>query len=121
MTNILNKPYTDKDYADFAVMANTNGQRIEQNDETLFALYPYEKIQNGTIVDLSSNEEYKVKVLTEQNAIKKVDLQSQIDKLDLKSIRALREGGIKDESTGQTWVEYYTSQIIELRTKISNL
>lgn len=58
MSNILIKPYTRQQYADFAVMANQNGQRIEQTDNAVYVLYPYEEIQNGEIVDISQTSEY---------------------------------------------------------------
>jgi len=64
---------------------------------------------------------YKAKMLAIQNTAKKQELQSQIDLFDMKSVRALREGGIKDEVTGQTWVEYYTEQIQGLRAQIAAL
>lgn len=66
-------------------------------------------------------DEYNVKVGEAQKTIKIVGLQSQIDELDKKSIRALREGGIKDSTTGQSWLEYYTEQILDLRARISVL
>lgn len=53
--------------------------------------------------------------------VKIINLQMQIEELDKKSIRALREGGIKDEATGQTWIEYYTAQIVALRMQIAGL
>lgn len=56
-----------------------------------------------------------------ENKAKKLNLQLQINNLDLKSIRALREDGIKDEASGQTWLEYYTSQIQDLRSQIAEL
>ena len=121
MTNILNKPYMNKDYADFAVSANSNGQRVETDDNAIYALYPYEELQNGQIVNVSETEEYKAKVLAEKNAVRKTELQSQIDELDRKRIRALAEPSIKDETSGQTWLECYNSQIAGLREQISQL
>lgn len=53
--------------------------------------------------------------------IKKANLQAQIDDLDKKSIRALREPSLKDAENGQTWLEYYTSQITALRAQIASL
>ena len=48
-------------------------------------------------------------------------LQASINDLDFKCIRAIRELTIKDESTGQTWLEYYNEQIIALRDEIVRL
>lgn len=81
---------------------------------------PYGLIDNQ-LVDISSTEAYKAKVTEDAKQIKLAELNSQISELDLKSIRALREGGIYDSSTGQTYIEYYTSQIVELRKQIASL
>lgn len=53
--------------------------------------------------------------------IRRASLQAQIDELDRKSIRALREPSIKDESTGQTWLEFYNAQIQDLRAQLAVL
>ena len=55
---ILNKPYTNQQYADFAHAANQNGQRLEQDENAVFALYPYEILENGQITDISQTPEY---------------------------------------------------------------
>lgn len=115
---ILTKPYTDEQYADFACSANKNCQRVEFLEDSVFALYPYEEVINGQIVDISETPEYKQKVLAEQNLIKKAKLQMQIDLLDSKRIRAIAEPKLKDSESGQTWLEYYTQQIQGLRAQI---
>ncbi len=81
---------------------------------------PYGLI-NSELMDISETDEYKLKIKTLENNIKKASLQAQITELDLKSIRALREGGFKDETTGQTWVDFYTNQIQALRNEIATL
>jgi len=48
-------------------------------------------------------------------------LQAQIDELDKKRIRAGFEPTLKDETSGQTWLEYYTLQIQDLRDQIAAL
>lgn len=78
---------------------------------------PYGKI-NDVVQDISNTDEYKIKTLAEQNAITKANLQSQIDELDKKCIRAMREPSVKDELTGQTWLEFYNSQIQDLRAQL---
>jgi len=50
MTNILKKPYTNKEYAQFALMANENSQIIELTDKAAFALNSDEKVVNNRIV-----------------------------------------------------------------------
>lgn len=53
--------------------------------------------------------------------VRKANLQAQIDELDKKSIRALREPSVKDESTGQTWLEFYNAQIQDLREQLASI
>lgn len=75
--------------------------------------------QDGKIVNISNTDEYKAKVTETENAMKKVELQAQIDALDLRRIRALAEGG--NYSDTQTYLEHYTEQIVNLRTQLSEL
>lgn len=65
--------------------------------------------------------EYGEKVIAEQNKARKAELTAQIKDLDLKRIRAGFEPSVKDETTGETYLEYYTNQIIAIRNEISNL
>lgn len=87
-------------------------------DEGDYALYKIgaKTFVNGTFID-EPTEEY---MFNQKLSIKK-NLQSQVEELDKKRIRAGFEPSVKDESTGQTWLEYYTRQIREIRTKISEL
>ena len=55
----------------------------------------------------------------QENLIKKNELQKQVDELDIKRIRAIAEPSPKDENT--TWLEFYTSQIQDLRKQITEL
>ena len=92
-------------------------------DEELVAKYyaGIAKIQDNVLVDISSTDEYKAEILAKEKAAKKSELFAQIDELDIKSIRALREGGFYDETTGMTYLEHYTQQIIEIRAQIAQL
>lgn len=80
-----------------------------------------QEIINGILTDISNTDSYKAKIYTQENAQKKADLQLQIDELDKKRIRAIAEPAVKDKSTGQTWLEYYTEQVKELRSQIASL
>lgn len=73
------------------------------------------------IVDISNTTEYQAKIKARENAVKKAAFQAQIDELDKKRVRAGFEPSIKDETTGQTWLEYYNLQVQELREQIANL
>ena len=71
--------------------------------------------QNGKWEKLS-NEEANTKQLKIQNAIRENEILLQLDEVDKKRIRAIAEPALKDEE--QTWLEYYNSQIIELRKEL---
>lgn len=59
MSYRLNKPYTDKQRADFIVLHNhQNGRKIEEGvNGELFALEPYEKLVDGEVID--NTQEYE--------------------------------------------------------------
>lgn len=92
-------------------------------DDNLITLFNQDKaiIQNNSVVDIQETEDYKSKVSAAEKEIQKISLQAQIDKLDKKRIRAICEPSVKDETTGQTWLEYYNLQVQELRTQINEL
>lgn len=119
MSYKLEKPYTDTQRADFVV--SHQGMKSIETEDALYFLEDYEQLQNGEIINVSETDEYKAKVLAEENAVKKAELQAQIDELDKKRIRAGFEPTVKDETTGQTWLEYYNQQIADLRAQISQL
>jgi len=86
-------------------------------DEILVAKYfaGLAYIQNGELIEdieKIANQEQQAKILA---------LQTQIDEFDKKRIRAGFEPAIKDGISGQTWLEYYTLQIQDLRLQIAAL
>ena len=76
------------------------------------------KVKDNKLTKLSKSE---YEQLLKQQEIQKeiIQIQNQLDELDLKTIRAMRDGGEKE--AGLTWVNYYNQQIIELRNKKSEL
>ena len=48
-------------------------------------------------------------------------INEELSELDIKRIRAICEPEIKDEETGETWLDYYNSQILSLREQIQQL
>ncbi len=79
------------------------------------------KVIDNQIVDVSEYDEYINKNIEQEKLMQKQNLLTQINEFDLKSIRAIREGGLKNEITGQTWIEYYIDEISELRNQFNNL
>jgi len=79
----------------------------------------YEYIEDGNYWEKLTSEEAELKRQRCENAAKVIEIQQQIDELDKKRIRALCEPGLKDSET--TWVEFYTSQVVELRDQLQSL
>ena len=52
---------------------------------------------------------------------RKAEIEEELETLDAKRIRAVCEPSIKDESTGETWLDYYNSEIVALREELSSL
>ena len=93
------------------------------NNDRLYEI-KHEESENNiqeVINYLESEEEYENRKKEEniQSQINVINIQ--INELDLKRIRAVCEPSIKDETTGETWLEYYNAQVLDLRNQISTL
>lgn len=125
MSEILEMPFDVYDRGRFIEQyQNTGEYRIEilkdkQGKEIkIFALKPNEIIENGEVI---INPNYEKEVQIQQLQIEIQQLTQDIDKLDLKRIRAICEPSLKNEETGETWLDYYNSQILSLREQIQQL
>lgn len=94
-------------------------------DMTLYNIDYIEETQDEYVLD---GEEYVIKdeVWEDKQRKKEIEeektsIKSQLKELDEKRIRAICENEIKDETTGETWIEYYNAQVIELRKQLNNL
>lgn len=67
------------------------------------------------------NPQWEAIQLQKQNQEQINNLKQQIEELDKKRIRAICEPSIKDATTGETWLEYYNSQIETIRKQIQTL
>lgn len=119
MAYILNLPCSEFERADFIVLHNhNNGRRIEETSTAIYALETNEIMQNGVPVLDDDYENKQLKLKTEQQI---QELNKQLNDLDIKRIRAICEPSIKDEETGETWLDYYNSEIQSLRNQIQDL
>ncbi len=100
---------------------------MKQNEGKIIILYENNVIavdetqyskENGVWKKLS-DEETTAKQLKIQNAIRAKEIQDELYDLDKKRIRALAEPSLKNEDT--TWLEYYNSQIIQLRKELNSI
>lgn len=53
--------------------------------------------------------------------IRKNEIEKELLELDSKRIRAICEPSIKDETTGETWLDYYNSEVEKLRNELKEL
>ncbi len=70
---------------------------------------------------IESEEEYQNRKNIEKIQAEIDSIMESIKELDFRRIRALCEPTIKDEETGETWLDYYNSQILELREQLKIL
>lgn len=78
-------------------------------------------VVDGILTDVSQTDEYKSRITLEENEKILMELRIQVEELDKKRIRAIAEPALKDAQSGQTWLEYYTEQIIAIRAQIAGL
>ena len=100
---------------------NENTLNIEISQET-FDEYAQDQekfiFENNTLVQ---NPDYEKIVHDREIKARKLEILDQLNELDTKRIRAVCENEVKDETTGQTWLEYYNAQIVELRKQLAGL
>lgn len=77
------------------------------------------EIIDGKLVDISQTDKYKARILQEQNEERKEEIQKELDALDIKCIRAMREGG--SDADGTPFIDKYQAQILTLREEYNLL
>ena len=112
----LDKPCSFQERADFIVEHNhENNMEIIETEECIYALENNEVLLNGEITVSET------KVLEQQRQDEISEIMHTLDSLDKKRIRAICEPEVKDTETGETWLEYYNSQIQGLRDRLQEL
>lgn len=113
----LTQPFTQKERLDFIVKHNhNNGLKIVETQNAIYALERNEifinnKVEINPFYDLELRL-YQIKLELNQN-------QEKLDELDLKTIRAFREGGTNQD--GIPYLELYQAEINSLRQKNNEL
>ena len=77
------------------------------------------EIKDGVLTDISQTEAYLAKKSEEQIEERKAEIQKELDALDIKCIRAMREGG--NDDNGVPFLDKYLSQINTLREELKNI
>lgn len=104
--------YADYKYAQDCLETNiTTKEELDLDKEKFMP-------QDGILIDVSNTETYLTAQAEKEKTAKNIELQKQIDELDKKRIRAIAEPALKDAQSGQTWLEFYTAQIQELRAQM---
>ncbi|MBE7710244.1 MAG: hypothetical protein E7Z93_07355 [Cyanobacteria bacterium SIG32] len=118
---ILRKPYKQEDYTKLVEECNQIGnKRIELHQGNAYALFDYEKVENGEIIDLRDTDEYKAEQAEKLKYERTQEIMTELDYLDKKRIRAICEPEtVRDD--GKTWLEYYNEQISILREELALL
>lgn len=78
-------------------------------------LYTY---NNGKIIKNPNFENEKQKQIIEKEIL---HIKEELEDLDKKRVRAICEDEIKNEKTGETWLDFYNEQVYDLRLKYKNL
>ena len=78
-------------------------------------LYVY---SNGKIIPNENYENDKQSEFIQQRID---EIYTELENLDIKRIRAVCEDEVKNESTGETWLDYYNGQIYDLRIELTSL
>lgn len=82
-----------------------------------------EKYKNvdGELTDISDTDEYKQFLIEKEITARKAEIEQKLSELDTKRVRAICEPSVKDETTGETWLDYYNSQVQVLRDELNTL
>lgn len=97
-------------------------QRISEEQVKEIQEYPQKFKRNGErLIDISNTEEYQIILENERKEKRKIEIEQELLELDSKRIRAICEPSVKDNQTGETWLDYYNKRVLELRTELKNL
>lgn len=77
----------------------------------------YEVTSSG-IVDLRETATYKQLQEQQERNTRILEIKQELCVLDTKCLRAIREPAIKDESTGETWLDYWLKKVQKLREEL---
>lgn len=96
-----------------------NNDRQLTEEETELVRNGKFTVINNRVLDISLQPGYVQNQRINEIETEIDNIRNELDKLDLKSIRALREGGTLENGT--TYLDFYQSQIDELREHLSEL
>src|SRR5574344_429746 len=93
---------------DYIGSVKSGFQKVTEEIANDILQFPEKYKQVGDeLVDISDTEEYKQYIHKKEVAERKAEIESELLELDSKRIRAICEPTVKDEVTGETWLDYY--------------
>ena len=95
------------------------GKIIIPFENTVLAVNEIEYSCNDGIWVKLTEQEIEEKQLKIQNEKRKSEIQTELEEIDKKRIRAIAEPSMKDEN--QSWLEFYNNQIRNLREELIQL
>ncbi len=115
-------PITDSQMLDL-INQQSIGRKIVSDNISVFSTDTPEKyyINELGLWETRTDEEINKQKEEQEKNIKINDLKKEISDLDAKRIRAICEPAIKNNETGETWLDFYNSQIIYLRNQLTEL
>lgn len=108
--NCGNCPQINEEVMNIEVSKDVYDSYIEDSLRYIFS--------NGKIIKNPNYENDKQKQFIKERI---EEIYENLNTLDIKRIRAVCEDEIKDEKTGETWLDYYNSQIYDLRVELASL
>ncbi|MBQ8669076.1 hypothetical protein IJ472_04805 [bacterium] len=108
--NCGNCPQINEEVMNIEVSKDVYDSYIEDSLRYIFS--------NGKIIKNPNYENDKQKQFIKERI---EEIYENLNTLDIKRIRAVCEDEIKDEKSGETWLDYYNSQIYDLRVELASL
>lgn len=94
-------------------------RKLSEEEEALYYRGYGSEVQEGMLVDISQNSQYLADEQEAQKDTIKKELLAEIEELDIRRIRAICEPAYRND--GQSWLDYYTSQIQQKRNSLLEL
>lgn len=104
-------------YGDDIEMLISDGYREATLEEVELITSGHAQVVDNMVVDYRTTPQG----IAEERDRKICDLYNQISVIDAKRSRAFFEPSIKDEATGQSWLDFYNGQITGLRGMITEI
>ena len=92
----------------FIEVTEEENSKMSEDSENVY-FYQKKKLVPVSKAEIEAKEKRKKEIFEE------------LDLLDTKRIRAVCEPSIKDAETGETWLQYYNSEIEMLRAELGSL